>query len=202
MVAKSIGSTFDLDSSETRDADKNVRVSRIILGLGAVIFSAITVYGAAGLPRALSDSSDAGAYLFGLILIAFFTIFTASSAIIALGKSASQLSLTDETVILRFASRRHPKVLRWSDPNFRIIVRDFRGHSTPMANRVQIERIGRAPFWLNGPTSPLTPASFDALIDFAKAKGLAVTLKKGGTKFNFWPNTEITIRRATSLGQN
>jgi hypothetical protein len=195
MVASSEGRVFDLDTDAARATFKDRRFTRYMMAAIGAVFLALTVYAAVGLPHALTDSSGViGVYLFALVLITFLTWFALSLAIVNSGRPASQLILTTEGPELRFDSRRVG--LAWSDRRFSLRIRDFRGHPTPASSRVQIERIGRAPFWLQRPTSPLTPAAYDALISASREHGLTVTEERGGTAFNFWPNTEVTIRRA------
>lgn len=195
MPAVLTAQTFDLDSTEARSVQKSGRVNRFMIAAVAVFFLAITVYAVAGLPRAISDSKNLGVYVSALLLISFMTFLTVSGAMVNFKGPASKLILTDEGVEIRFLSGGSPKFLRWTDSSFRLTLRDFRGHATPMSNRIQIERVGRAPFWLQVPTSPLTPEAFDALVAKSREKGLTVTHRKGSTKFALYPNTETMVRR-------
>lgn len=184
--------SFDLNSPDSRDAYKSGLGSRVILAVVAVFFFTLTLYAAAGLSNALSNGKNPGAYLFATVLIAFFTMLAASGAAKSLGKCATRLTLTEDSIQVHFPSRRTPVKVRWVDPSFRVVLRDFRGHPSPMSTRVQVESIGRAPFWLQIPTSPLTPPAFDALLSVARAKGLMIDQRKGSTKFALYPNT-VTI---------
>lgn len=194
------GQTFELDTSVARRVYSNRRATRYISGAAAVIFLTIATYAAVELPRAIADNKDVAAYIFALVLMIFFAFVTASVAMIGAGRPARRLDLTSTGVALEFPSFPGSVLLRWSDPKFSMTVRDFRNHPTPASDIVQIERIGHAPFWLQAPTSPLTPGAFDALLIRARENGLIVMEKRGGTAFNAWPNLEITLRQAPRRG--
>lgn len=188
--------TFDLDTSTSRRVYSNRRTTRYIFGTAAAIFFALTVYGLAGIPRAVGGPTfPLSEHLFALVLVLFLSLFTASLAIFSAGRPATKLRLTGEALELDFPARSTPLRREWSDPRFALTVRDFRDHPTRATDVVQIERFGRAPFWLQSPSTPLTPAAFDGLLTEAQAKGLTVSRKRGGTFFALYPNTEITIRR-------
>ena len=190
--------TYDLETAVSRRVYSNRRTIRYMSGIAAVFFFGLTVYGVFVLPRAIASSGTVLiAALFAIILVAFLTFFTASGAILNTGEPAQQLALSSDCLELRYPS--FPKHVRiaWSERRFRIVVRDFRNHPGPASDIVQIESIGRAPFWLQIPTSPLTPEAFDALVTMARAKGLSVQERAGRTLFALYPNAEITIRRAT-----
>jgi hypothetical protein len=192
------GQMFDLETSVARRVYGNRRAARYIFGLSAVLFFALTVYGLAKLPLALSYSeSILASYLFAVALVGFLTFLCASVALVSSGRPATQLNLTAGELSLQFPSRSAPVRCIWAERSFRITLRDFRGHSTPVSDLVQIERIGRAPFWLQPPSTPLTSPAFEALLHTAKEKGLTITEKKGHTFFSLWSNTEITIRRTS-----
>jgi hypothetical protein len=188
---------FDLNTDQARSTLKDRRFTRYMMGAIGAVFLGLTIYAVVGLPHALASLSDLiGAYLSALVLIALLTWFAISFAVVNSGAPASQLTLTPEALELRFASRAGVRKLEWSDPRFSLRIRDFRGHPTPVSSRVQIERIGRAPFWMQVPSSPLTPEAFDALLTMARERGLRIDRRRGGTAFSFWPNTEVTIRQA------
>lgn len=188
--------SFDLVSRERQFVDRASRSDRRLMGVVTAGFAILTVYAVVGLPRALDHGQDPVAYSGTLVFLIVMTWFAASSALIRSAGPALELALTNTGVELRFPARKMPRVLCWSDPRFTMLLRDFRGHPTPMSGRIQIESIGRAPFWLQVPTSPLTPAAFDALLSAARAKGLVVTESAGSTKFALYPNTLVAIRHA------
>lgn len=195
MKSDSRSVAFDLDTSVARKVYSNRRGGRYISGALGIVFLALTVYGVVRLPGAIADSAQVAVFLFGLILIAIFTFITISGALMPGGRPPTVLTLSEVGVELRYPSLPRIVQVTWSARGFLIVLRDFRGHPTPVSDIVQVERIGRAPFWLQPPTAPLTPAAFDALLSKSREKGLSVTQKRGGTVFNTWPNTEITIRQ-------
>jgi hypothetical protein len=197
MTMSSDAQTFDLDTEVSRQVYRNRRVARYMVGVTAVAFFGLTAYGLAGLPQSFSASTESLAIHVGAtVLVAILAVMAACGALISFGRPAVQLSLTDSDLILRFPAQSAPLRVRWSGTRFNLLVRDFRDHPTPASNICQIERIGRAPFWLQRPSSPLTSEAFEALTSKARQKGLTVTQKKGATFFALYPNTEITIRRA------
>lgn len=186
---------FDLDTTVARRVYSNRRGGRYISAAAGAVFLLLTLYGLLELPGAVAHSAQLPVFLFGLILVAFFTQLTIFGAIVPGGKPPSVLTLTDQGVEFHYPSFPHKVSIAWSARRFDLTVRDFRGHATPASDIVQVERVGHAPFWLQPPTAPLTPAAFDTLLARARERGLAVTQKKGGTVFNTWPNSEIRIRR-------
>ncbi len=188
--------SFDLDTVEARSADQNVRGPRMIFAAITIFFAALTVYGLIGLPRALSRIGESGMFFVGFILIVTFTWITASATLINFGRCAKRITITDQSVEIEYPSRNIPRTLKWDDPQFRLTVRDFRGRANLMANRVQIDQVGKAPFWMQPPASPLTPEAYESLISTAQRKGLSLTRRGGSRLITFWTNTVVTIHRS------
>ncbi|MFZ3355722.1 MAG: hypothetical protein WA549_03055 [Thermoplasmata archaeon] len=187
---------YNLDTAVARRVYQNRRVGRYLCVAAAVGFAILTAYAAIGLPRAIAKGSILYPYLAAFALAGFITFFTAGIAIVSAGRPATELILSHDGFELQYPGWPRNLRLRWDHSRFLVVVRDFRDHPTPAAEIVQIERIGRLPFWLQPPTSPLTAEALQALLAKARSKGLTVTDKKGSTFFDFWPNSVITIQRS------
>ena len=175
MVAARGVQTFALDTTVSRRVYSNRRTFRFMAAVAAMFFLGLTIYGALGLPHALTGGGSLGVYLFALVLGAFLTLFTASAAVINAGKPADELTLSEDGLMLRYSS--FPRVISvaWTDRRFKMIIRDFRGHPSPASDLVAIERVGRTPFWMQPPTSPLSPPAVEALLAAAGNRGLKIS---------------------------
>jgi hypothetical protein len=191
--------SYDLTGPESLFVYRNRRVGRYMAAVGAVVFLLLTAY--AGLTTAfllMASRPPSVALVVALVASGLVTIVSASAAIMAMGRPATGLLLSECALELRYPAWPRRVRVAWADSRLVVVIRDYRGHPSPVSNVVQIERIGRAPFWLQPPSSPLSRLAVDALVASAERHGLDVRSKPGSTLFNLWPNVEISIRRSTT----
>lgn len=198
-------SVFDIATPTMMARSKQAGRFRVVWLVVAVLFGlsglalalkSIAVY-PTNIPLFLTAAASALFFLYGTLLALFEYAFVARSP-------PTRLRLTPREIELIYPDERVRFSKRWDDPQFKLLLRDFRGWNSPMSQELVLdtgsESLARDLYPNSTPPSAYLPLSaFEAILEQAREHGLDVSTKKaeGIGKSGGWGyyNTEIRISR-------
>jgi len=174
---------FDLVTDNWRASLGMARRYRLLSFGMAVFFAAALLFSLFAALRDFGLGPPAAMWAWTAVAVAvvFLWVFLvfALQVIFVVGPPPTQLRLDAEAIELVYGKSKVRFRVRWSDPNFSIILRDFRGWQNPVTLGIVLDTgdhdLRRIILPSTRPPSArLTPEAFDAILSSSRARNLAV----------------------------
>lgn len=196
---------FDLVTDQWKENAAFVRRNRWMwigsTALFGILFGATALF---GVGNYLTGSAYLGLDLATSVVLFWFFLVCLFTAAFNFGDPPRLLRVTDEGLELEYPAGKVKFRLRWNDPKFSLLLRDFRGWTTPMKGAIVLDtgdhNLVRGLLLSRAPSSAfLTPTAFDAIIAAARERGLEIASRKEtGWRASagwMWPDTATRIER-------